>query len=90
MFRLRKKLVVLSQEQTVLDEESVSNEQLGISVAVQVARKTSPADTTKYRSYVDDVGYITMLLLSLSGRLASIENTLNKCDDDDESEMVFI
>lgn len=83
MVRLRKKLVVLSDEQTILDEESISNEQLGSTVAINVSMKNSPADTSKCRSYVDDIGYITMLLLSISGRLASIENVLNKSEDAD-------
>lgn len=90
MSRLRRKLVVLSDEQSILDEESMSNEQLGSTLAINIAMKTSPVDTTKCRSYVDDVGYITMLLLSISGRLASIENLLNKSEVDDHEMVTFI
>lgn len=75
--RLGKKLKVLETEQTMLAEESAVNDALGHEVAFKVAQKLKPADSTKFRSFVDDVGYITMLLLSLSGRLARIENALH-------------
>lgn len=61
----------------MLAEESSVNDALGHEVAFKVAQKLKPADSTKFRSFVDDVGYITMLLLSLSGRLARIENALH-------------
>lgn len=75
--RLGKKLKVLETEQTMLAEESSVNDALGHEIAFKVAQKLKPADSTKFRSFVDDVGYITMLLLSLSGRLARIENALH-------------
>lgn len=61
----------------MLAEESTANDGLGHDVAFKVAQKVRPGDSTKFRSYVDDVGYITMLLLSLSGRLARTENALH-------------
>lgn len=61
----------------MLAEESTANDALGHDVAFKVAQKVRPGDSTKFRSYVDDVGYITMLLLSLSGRLARTENALH-------------
>ena len=75
--RLSKKLKVLETEQTMLGEESSVNDALGHEVSFKVAQKLKPADSTKFRSFIDDVGYITMLLLSLSGRLARIENALH-------------
>lgn len=75
--RLGKKLVVLTNEQTMLVDESTANDVLGNDVSLKVAQKVRPGDSTKFRSYVDDVGYITMLLLSLSGRLARTENALH-------------
>jgi protein Shroom len=70
-------LKVLETEQTMLVEESTGNDALGHEVAFKVAQKVRPSDSTKFRSYIDDVGYITMLLLSLSGRLARTENALH-------------
>lgn len=79
--RLSKKLKVLETEQMMLAEESTANDTLGHDVTFKVAQKVRPADSTKYRSYVDDVGYITKLLLSLSGRLARTENSLHIIGD---------
>lgn len=79
--RLTKKLKILANEQTILVEESLVNDNLGHEVAFKVAQKLKPVDSTKYRSHVDDTGYITMLLLSLSGRLARIENALHTINE---------
>ncbi|EAU77785.1 AGAP012478-PA, partial [Anopheles gambiae str. PEST] len=78
--RLGKKLLVLTNEQTNIAEESNANDLLGNDVALKVTQKVRPADASKFRSYVDDVGYITMLLLSLSGRLARTDNALHMID----------
>jgi len=79
--RLGKKLKVLAEEQTMLAEESTANDTLGHEVAFKVAQKLRPGESTKFRLYVDDVGYITMLLLSLSGRLARTENALHSIEN---------
>lgn len=52
------------------------NDILGNDVGMTVAQKLKPTDASKFRTYVDDVGHITSLLLSLSGRLAKVENSL--------------
>ena len=88
MQRLGKKLLVLSNEQTSIAEESNANDMLGNDVAIKVAQKVRPSDASKFRSYVDDVGYITMLLLSLSGRLARTENALHNIIDDSHPDKV--
>lgn len=74
--RLTSKIAVLVHEQSFIGEETAANELLGVEVARKVADKIRPVDVSKFRSYVDDVGHITMLLLSLSGRLARTENEL--------------
>lgn len=74
--RLTSKIAVLVDEQAFIGEEAAANELLGVEVARKVADKIRPVDVSKFRSYVDDVGHITMLLLSLSGRLARTENEL--------------
>ncbi|KXJ82108.1 hypothetical protein RP20_CCG015767 [Aedes albopictus] len=86
--RLGKKLLVLSNEQTSIAEESNANDMLGNDVALKVAQKVRPSDASKFRSYVDDVGYITMLLLSLSGRLARTDNALHCIVDDSHPDKV--
>lgn len=68
-------------EQTTLLEESVANDVLGDEVAQKVSNKVKPSQISRYRSYVDDVGYITKLLLSLSCRLAKTHNSLQNLAD---------
>lgn len=84
MSRISKKLLVLANEQTTIGEESTANDMLGNDVSLTVEQKLRPTDASKFRTYVDDVGHITMLLLSLSGRLAKAENTLQNVGDDVE------
>lgn len=72
---------VLSNEQTQLTEESAANDILGEEVLQKVTQKVKPSEASRYRSYVDDVGYITKLLLSLSGRLAKTHNSLMNMED---------
>lgn len=77
MIRLDKKLVVLKAEQETVREEGEVNEALGARVAKQVASVARPAEISKYRLHVEEVGKITSLLLGLSGRLARAENALH-------------
>lgn len=74
--RLSRKVSILASEQTALADETTANDALGVNVARKVSTKVRPVEASKFRSYVDDVGHITMLLLSLSGRLAKTENDL--------------
>lgn len=76
MIRLTKQLVALTNDRTLISDQSTTNDLLGTDISSVVANKVRPSDSTKFRSYVDDVGHITMLLLSLSGRLARTENSL--------------
>ena len=76
MVRLDKKLVVLRAEQEAVREEGDVNEALGARVSSRVSAIAQPAEASKYRLHVEEVGKITSLLLSLSGRLARAENAL--------------
>ncbi|KAG5682115.1 hypothetical protein PVAND_011494 [Polypedilum vanderplanki] len=87
--RLGKKLKVLEAEQTILAEESLINDNLGHEVIFKVAQKLKPSDSSKFRSYVDDIGFITMLLLSLFGRLARIENALHTITEKNEDKKIL-
>lgn len=81
--RLTIKITVLTQEQSVIADEATVNDRLGLDVARHVTEQIRPVDASKFRSYVDDVGYITNLLLSLSIRLARRENELQLVDVSD-------
>ena len=76
MLRLDKKVVVLRAEQEAVREEGELNEALGARVASRVSAVARPAEASKYRLHVEEVGKITSLLLGLSGRLARAENAL--------------
>lgn len=76
MTRLDKKLVVLRAEQEAVREEGEVNEALGARVATRISSVARPAEASKYRLHVEEVGKITSLLLGLSGRLARAENAL--------------
>lgn len=76
VIRLTKQLVALTNDRTSISDQSTTNDLLGTDISSVVANKVRPSEATKFRSYVDDVGHITMLLLSLSGRLARTENSL--------------
>lgn len=76
VLRLTKQLVALTNDRTSIIDQSTTNDLLGTDISSNVSKKLRPSEATKFRSYVDDVGHITMLLLSLSGRLARIENSL--------------
>lgn len=74
--RLDRKLKVLRDEQIELAEETAVNEALGVLVADRVKAVAKPQEANKFRTHVQEVGHITSLLLSLSGRLARAENAL--------------
>lgn len=76
MMSLDKKLVVLRAEQEAVREEGEVNEALGTRVATRISAVARPAEASKYRLHVEEVGKITSLLLGLSGRLARAENAL--------------
>ncbi|XP_023248339.1 protein Shroom [Copidosoma floridanum] len=76
MIRLDKKLVVLRAEQEAVREEGEVNEGLGARVGTRVTTVARPAEASKYKLHVEEVGKITSLLLGLSGRLARAENAL--------------
>jgi len=80
--RLDRKLKVLRDEQIALTEEAALNETLGMSVADRVKSVAKPQEANKFKTHVQEVGHITSLLLSLSGRLARAENALLDLDSD--------
>ncbi|XP_073974642.1 shroom isoform X4 [Rhodnius prolixus] len=76
MMRLSRKLSVLRAESVAVTEETAVNEALGQTVTERVERVARPQELAKFRLHVKEVGHITSLLLSLSGRLARAENAL--------------
>lgn len=85
---LNRKIYILNIEQQTIAEETLVNDNLGSTIASNVSQKMRSIDSTKFRTFVDDVGHITSLLLSLSGRLARADNVLLKIGSDPCNEKV--
>jgi len=71
---------VLRDEKIALIDETAVNETLGETVANRVKAKAKLQEANKFKIHVQEVGQITSLLLSLSGRLARVENALLDVD----------
>uniref|UniRef100_A0A4W6ESW5 Shroom family member 2 n=1 Tax=Lates calcarifer TaxID=8187 RepID=A0A4W6ESW5_LATCA len=65
-----------------LQEDVEDNETLGREVEATVQRLCQPNQLDKFRMFVGDLDKVVSLLLSLSGRLARVENALNSLEDE--------
>ncbi|XP_017290058.1 protein Shroom2 isoform X2 [Kryptolebias marmoratus] len=79
---LARKLEVLREARQSLQEDVEDNEALGREVETTVQRLCQPNQLDKFRMFVGDLDKVVSLLLSLSGRLARVENALNSLEDD--------
>lgn len=79
--RLTKQLAALKNDRTTINDQTTVNDLLGTDISSIVSQKVRPSEASKFHKHVDGVGHITMLLLSLSGRLARIENNLFNTTD---------
>ncbi|XP_057686729.1 protein Shroom2-like isoform X2 [Corythoichthys intestinalis] len=78
---LAKKLEVLREARQSLQEDVEDNEALGSEVESTVQRVCQPNQLDKFRMFVGDLDKVVSLLLSLSGRLARVENALNSLEN---------
>lgn len=83
---LSKKLQVLREARESLQEDILDNNALGDEVEAQVQQVCKPNELDKFRMFVGDLDKVVSLLLSLSGRLARVENALNTLEDDATAE----
>ncbi|XP_070065761.1 protein Shroom isoform X2 [Drosophila virilis] len=74
--QLNQKIGALKREQQTIVDECAINDQLGLDLLAKLTEKVRPSEASKFRTYIDDVGNITSLLLSLSERLAQTECSL--------------
>ncbi|XP_040887876.1 protein Shroom2-like [Toxotes jaculatrix] len=79
---LARKLEVLREARKSLQEDVEDNETLGREVETTVQRLCQPNQLDKFRMFVGDLDKVVSLLLSLSGRLARVENALNSLEDE--------
>ncbi|RVE74159.1 hypothetical protein OJAV_G00038460 [Oryzias javanicus] len=83
---LSKKLQVLRDARESLQEDILDNNALGEEVEVRVQQVCKPNELDKFRMFVGDLDKVVSLLLSLSGRLARVENALNSLEEDATAE----
>uniref|UniRef100_A0A665W404 Shroom family member 2 n=1 Tax=Echeneis naucrates TaxID=173247 RepID=A0A665W404_ECHNA len=79
---LARKLEVLREARQSLQEDVEDNETLGREVEATVQHLCQPNQLDKFRMFVGDLDKVVSLLLSLSGRLARVENALNSLEDE--------
>ncbi|XP_008587437.1 PREDICTED: protein Shroom2-like, partial [Galeopterus variegatus] len=75
------KLQVLREARESLLEDIQANNALGDEVEAIAKDICKPNEFDKFRMFIGDLDKVVNLLLSLSGRLARVENALNNLDD---------
>ncbi|KAJ6653543.1 hypothetical protein lerEdw1_009123 [Lerista edwardsae] len=83
---ISRKLAVLQEAQRGLQEDVGANLALGREVEGHVQRVCRPQECEKFRLFLGDLDKVVNLLLSLSGRLARVENALGGLDADTPEE----
>ncbi|XP_026522693.1 protein Shroom2 isoform X2 [Notechis scutatus] len=78
---ISRKLKVLKEARETLLEDIQANNLLGDEVEVVVKEVCKPNEFDKFRMFIGDLDKVVNLLLSLSGRLARVENALNNLDE---------
>lgn len=78
---LSTKLHVLREARESLQEDVQDNNALGEEVEATVQSVCKPNELDKFRMFVGDLDKVVSLLLSLSGRLARVENALNNLEE---------
>ncbi|XP_076871107.1 protein Shroom2 isoform X3 [Brachyhypopomus gauderio] len=79
---LTKKLQVLQEARESLRQDVQDNDALGEDVETTVQAVCKPNELEKFRMFVGDLDKVVSLLLSLSGRLARVENALNSLEEE--------
>ncbi|NXO85252.1 SHRM2 protein, partial [Sitta europaea] len=78
---ISRKLQVLREARETLLEDIQANSILGEEVEAIVKEVCKPNEFDKFKMFIGDLDKVVNLLLSLSGRLARVENALNNLDD---------
>ncbi|NWT24877.1 SHRM2 protein, partial [Cardinalis cardinalis] len=83
---ISRKLQVLREARETLLEDIQANNILGEEVEAIVKEVCKPNEFDKFKMFIGDLDKVVNLLLSLSGRLARVENALNNLDDNTSPE----
>ncbi|XP_042551198.1 protein Shroom4 isoform X1 [Dipodomys spectabilis] len=85
-----RKLSVLREAQRGLMEDINGNSALGEEVETNLKAVCKSNEFEKYRLFIGDLDKVVNLLLSLSGRLARVENALNSIDSGANQEKLVL
>ncbi|XP_048191840.1 protein Shroom4 isoform X2 [Perognathus longimembris pacificus] len=85
-----RKLSVLREAQRGLVEDINGNSALGEEVEANLKAVCKSNEFEKYRLFIGDLDKVVNLLLSLSGRLARVENALNSIDSGTNQEKLVL
>ncbi|OCU00074.1 protein Shroom3 isoform X1 [Xenopus laevis] len=80
------KLEVLKDAKESLIDDIKLNNSLGEEVETQIETLCKPNEFDKYKMFIGDLDKVVNLLLSLSGRLARVENALSSLGEDASAE----
>ncbi|XP_056345517.1 protein Shroom3 isoform X2 [Oenanthe melanoleuca] len=83
---LTHKLEILKEAKEGLLEDIKMNNALGEEVELLISTLCKPNEFDKYKMFIGDLDKVVNLLLSLSGRLARVENVLSSLGDSANSE----
>ncbi|CAN8209522.1 unnamed protein product [Coccothraustes coccothraustes] len=83
---LTHKLEILKEAKEGLLEDIKMNNALGEEVELLISALCKPNEFDKYKMFIGDLDKVVNLLLSLSGRLARVENVLSSLGDNANSE----
>ncbi|NXQ11949.1 SHRM2 protein, partial [Peucedramus taeniatus] len=83
---ISRKLQVLREARETLLEDIQANNILGEEVEAIVKEVCKQNEFDKFKMFIGDLDKVVNLLLSLSGRLARVENALNNLDDNTSPE----
>uniref|UniRef100_A0A8C3NG22 Shroom family member 3 n=1 Tax=Geospiza parvula TaxID=87175 RepID=A0A8C3NG22_GEOPR len=83
---LTHKLEILKEAKEGLLEDIKMNNALGEEVELLISTLCKPNEFDKYKMFIGDLDKVVNLLLSLSGRLARVENILSSLGDNANSE----
>lgn len=80
------KLEVLKEAKEGLLADIKMNNALGEEVELLISKLCKPNEFDKYKMFIGDLDKVVNLLLSLSGRLARVENVLSSLGENANSE----
>ncbi|XP_010022125.1 PREDICTED: protein Shroom3 [Nestor notabilis] len=83
---LTHKLEILKEAKEGLLADIKMNNALGEEVELLISKLCKPNEFEKYKMFIGDLDKVVNLLLSLSGRLARVENVLSSLGEDTNSE----